>query len=144
MRCGKCGSDNPDSKRFCGDCGSTLAEPRARNAALRIRQRKSSAAIVVTRGSAAESARGPKRSADDEIRLNHAEAFEATDGEGQTNTVLFADIKGSMGQIEDLDPEEARAVVDPALACRVPWRHPVVRNSSLRELLAPEFDLRCN
>ena len=24
MRCAKCGSDNPDSKRFCGDCGSAL------------------------------------------------------------------------------------------------------------------------
>jgi len=31
-------------------------------------------------------------------------------------TVLVADIKTSMGQIEDLDPEEARAIVDPALA----------------------------
>ena len=30
-------------------------------------------------------------------------------------TALFADIKGSMDLIEDLDPEEARAVVDPAL-----------------------------
>jgi class 3 adenylate cyclase len=38
------------------------------------------------------------------------------DGERKTITVLFADIKGSMSQIEDLDPEAARAVVDPALA----------------------------
>jgi class 3 adenylate cyclase len=30
-------------------------------------------------------------------------------------TALFADIKGSMDLIEDLDPEEARAIVDPAL-----------------------------
>jgi hypothetical protein len=28
---------------------------------------------------------------------------------------IFADIKGSMELIEDLDPEEARAIVDPAL-----------------------------
>ena len=28
---------------------------------------------------------------------------------------LFADIKGSMDLMEDLDPEEARAIVDPAL-----------------------------
>jgi hypothetical protein len=37
------------------------------------------------------------------------------DGERKTVTVLFADIKGSMDLIEDLDPEEARAIVDPAL-----------------------------
>ena len=36
-------------------------------------------------------------------------------GERKTVTALFADIKGSMELIEDLDPEEARAIVDPAL-----------------------------
>jgi class 3 adenylate cyclase len=30
-------------------------------------------------------------------------------------TVLFADIKGSMELIENLDPEDARAIVEPAL-----------------------------
>jgi predicted ATPase/class 3 adenylate cyclase len=37
------------------------------------------------------------------------------DGERKTVTALFADIKGSMELIEDLDPEEARRLVDPAL-----------------------------
>src|SRR5208337_174494 len=37
------------------------------------------------------------------------------EGERKTVTVLFADIKGSMELIEDLDPEDARAIVDPAL-----------------------------
>src|SRR5262249_15175701 len=39
----------------------------------------------------------------------------ASDGERKTVTALFADIKGSMDLMEDLDPEEARAIVDPAL-----------------------------
>jgi class 3 adenylate cyclase len=39
-----------------------------------------------------------------------------SDGERKTITLLFADIKGSMNQIEDLDSEAARAIVDPALA----------------------------
>jgi hypothetical protein len=39
----------------------------------------------------------------------------ALDGERKTVTALFADIKGSMDLIEDLDPEEARRLVDPAL-----------------------------
>ncbi len=52
------------------------------------------------------------------IRAEQAarEARGATDGERKTITALFADIKGSMALIEDLDPEEARALVDPALA----------------------------
>ena len=43
------------------------------------------------------------------------EARGAMDGERKTITALFADIKNSMLLIEDLDPEEARAIVDPAL-----------------------------
>jgi class 3 adenylate cyclase/predicted ATPase len=39
----------------------------------------------------------------------------ATDGERKTITALFADIKGSTALIEELDPEEARRIVDPAL-----------------------------
>jgi class 3 adenylate cyclase/predicted ATPase len=38
-----------------------------------------------------------------------------TDGERKTITALFADIKDSTALIEDLDPEEARQVIDPAL-----------------------------
>jgi class 3 adenylate cyclase len=50
-----------------------------------------------------------------QIRVAHASAPENLDGERKTVTMLFADIKGSMDLMEDLDPEEARAIVDPAL-----------------------------
>ena len=36
-------------------------------------------------------------------------------GERKTITALFADLKGSTALIEGLDPEEARAIIDPAL-----------------------------
>jgi len=39
----------------------------------------------------------------------------AVDGERKTITALFADLKGSTALIEGLDPEEARALIDPAL-----------------------------
>jgi class 3 adenylate cyclase len=39
----------------------------------------------------------------------------ATEGERKTITALFADLKGSTALIEGLDPEDARAVIDPAL-----------------------------
>jgi class 3 adenylate cyclase/tetratricopeptide (TPR) repeat protein len=38
-----------------------------------------------------------------------------SDGERKTVTALFADIKGSTELMRDLDPEEARAVIDPVL-----------------------------
>ena len=42
-------------------------------------------------------------------------ATTVTDGERKTITALFADLKGSTALIEGLDPEEARAIIDPAL-----------------------------
>ena len=45
------------------------------------------------------------------------------DGERKTVTALFADIKGSMELMEDLDPEEARAIVDPALKLMIDAAH---------------------
>ena len=41
------------------------------------------------------------------------------DGERKTITVLFADIQDSMALMESLDPEDARKLVDPALALMV-------------------------
>jgi class 3 adenylate cyclase/predicted ATPase len=51
------------------------------------------------------------------IRAEQAalEARGAPDGERKTITALFADLKGSTALIEGLDPEEARAIIDPAL-----------------------------
>jgi adenylate cyclase len=50
-------------------------------------------------------------------------AADVTDGERKTVTALFADIKGSMELMEDLDPEEARAIVDPALKLMIDAVH---------------------
>ncbi len=51
------------------------------------------------------------------IRAEQAvlEARGNVDGERKTITALFADLKGSTALIEGLDPEEARAIIDPAL-----------------------------
>src|SRR5262249_22506805 len=43
------------------------------------------------------------------------EARGGTDGERKTITALFADIQDSTALIEDLDPEAARRLIDPAL-----------------------------
>jgi hypothetical protein len=51
------------------------------------------------------------------IRAEQAalEARGAAAGERKTITALFADLKGSTALIEGLDPEDARAIIDPAL-----------------------------
>jgi class 3 adenylate cyclase len=45
------------------------------------------------------------------------------EGERKLVTVLFADIKGSVELMEDLDPEDARAILDPALMLMVDAIH---------------------
>ena len=50
------------------------------------------------------------------VEVTHArQVAEGLEGERKTVTALFADIKGSTELMEDLDPEEARAIIDPAL-----------------------------
>jgi len=61
------------------------------------------------------------------IEVNAALTEGKTDGqlEGERKivTALFADIKGSMELMEDLDPEEARGIVDPALKLMIDAVH---------------------
>ena len=75
-------------RSFCEDCGAALGPPPAAPA---------------------------KKSNDRQIRVPEAPAPETLEGERKTITVLFADIKGSTELEQDLDPEEARAIIDPAL-----------------------------
>ena len=51
------------------------------------------------------------------IRAEQAamESRGAAEGERKTITALFADLKGSTALIEGMDPEDARAIIDPAL-----------------------------
>jgi MFS family permease len=68
--------------------------------------------------SASETKTGPS------IRIGEAAAdTEIVEGERKTVTALFADIKGSTELMEDLDPEEARAIIDPALRLMIEAAH---------------------
>src|SRR5207253_8161847 len=57
------------------------------------------------------------------IAPEQRDASTTIDGERKTVTALFADIKGSMELMEDLDPEEARAIIDPALKLMIDAVH---------------------
>ncbi|MBI3756916.1 MAG: zinc ribbon domain-containing protein [Deltaproteobacteria bacterium] len=107
-RCPSCGEDNPPQFKFCGECGAALVlSPESR--VLSLLQPpipNPQPPIAYTPPHLAE-----------RIRAEQAalEARGATDGERKTITALFADLKGSTALIEGLDPEEARAIIDPAL-----------------------------
>lgn len=111
--CPQCGFENPPRFKFCGDCGASLsAASRAQHPGSRVPHPRSPVSYT------------PPYLAERILAEQAAmEARGALDGERKTITALFADIKGSMSLIEDLDPEEARAIVDPALALMVDAVH---------------------
>jgi adenylate cyclase len=77
--------------RFCKKCGAALAATRPDS-------------------HPASPSESPIR-----VTADAGSTSEAIEGERKTVTALFADIKGSTELIEDLDPEDARAIIDPAL-----------------------------
>jgi len=98
-RCSSCNTINPADANFCRKCGG----------ALRGRVPASSPSVQTA------------------LETPHVEVIqerqtaEGLDGERKTVTALFADLKGSTELMADLDPEEARAIIDPAPVQRSGW-----------------------
>jgi class 3 adenylate cyclase/ribosomal protein L40E len=124
MLCAKCGNDNPVDASFCEGCGTTLdlvcptcktlASPGARFC------KKCGTTLAATRPDS-----HPTSPSESPIRViaDAGSASEGTEGERKTVTALFADIRGSTELMRDLDPEEARAVIDPALKLMIDAVH---------------------
>src|SRR5437660_8957712 len=122
MRCSKCGSDNREGRKFCTNCGASLVAACPKCGAFIQPGEKfcgeCGAAIGASAPCASSSAQPRLLQLGDAIP-----ATELIDGERKMVTALFADIKGSMELMEDLDPEEARAIVDPALKLMIDAVH---------------------
>jgi predicted ATPase/class 3 adenylate cyclase len=124
MRCPSCNHDNPGDASFCEGCGAKLelicpackasVSPGARF------RKKCGTAIGPTKSAASTTVSSTKSQI---IVAADGAASETIEGERKTVTALFADIKGSTELMEDLDPEEARAIVDPALKLMIDAAH---------------------
>jgi class 3 adenylate cyclase/tetratricopeptide (TPR) repeat protein len=130
MRCASCGFENPEGMRFCEECGTKLVgacpscgqqvRPTAKfcgacGTTLTQPLPALGAQVMVANSQPPASYTPPHLA--ERIRAEQAalEARGTVDGERKTITALFADIKGSMALMEDLDPEDARAIIDPVL-----------------------------
>src|SRR5713101_4886577 len=96
LTCPHCSFENPPGFDFCGQCAAALHGDSG-----------------ITQGKSAEAK--PVAA----VRVVAEEASPALEGERKTVTALFADIKGSTELMEELDPEEARTIIDPALKIMV-------------------------
>ena len=116
MRCSNCGSENPVGKKFCGDCGAPLANCCTQCGADNPPGKPfcgdcGAALLAATPRSPALSGQVPEVA----TTIKQARASTTVDGERKTVTALFADIKGSTELMRELDPEDARAIIDPVL-----------------------------
>src|SRR5262245_22621378 len=116
--CSACGFDNPPQAKFCGKCATPLtgtSKKKRRKGETGKREKKGPASRVQSPASKPIDYTPHHLAQRIVAEGNALEARVTPDGERKTITALFADIKGSMALIEDLDPEEARTIVDPAL-----------------------------
>ncbi|HYK63602.1 MAG TPA: adenylate/guanylate cyclase domain-containing protein, partial [Patescibacteria group bacterium] len=127
MRCASCGTENPAGMKFCGNCGSALRArcPRCgRENPPEFKFCGECGVGLTSTPEAVTSATSPSPPAASQVRVRlEQQAGDEVDGERKTVTALFADIKGSMDLMEGLDPEEARAIVDPALKLMIEGVH---------------------
>src|SRR6516164_8251665 len=100
MHCSKCETDNAVGARFCNQCGAPLNQ---RCPKCNFENAPEAKFCSQCATSLALPSPSPPT------------ATGAADGERKTVTALFADIKGSTELMRDLDPEEARGVIDPVL-----------------------------
>jgi class 3 adenylate cyclase len=98
LKCPQCGASNEPDEQYCGQCGSALG---------------------IVSGPAADE---PQPTPAVRVVTEKPDA-QTIDGERKTVTALFADIKGSTELMADLDPEQARTIIDPALKLMIDAVH---------------------
>jgi class 3 adenylate cyclase/ribosomal protein L40E len=115
MHCSKCGAENPDRAKFCVECAS----PFTRRCPSCNAENPPTAKFCLECAKPLDRTDGRSQhgldSASSRIPTSVGTDDASLEGERKTVTIVFADIKSSMELMEDLDPEDARAIVDPAL-----------------------------
>src|SRR5262245_9341346 len=122
MRCPSCNSQNPDDAKFCDVCGTSM--PRRCHTCGATN--RTTAKFCNECGAALGQENQLRIAPSDEIQGSQPsgphfalgtaiEPQSASEGERKLVTALFVDITGSTELEQDIDPEEARAIIDPAL-----------------------------
>jgi len=123
IRCTKCGADNREGAKFCSECATAFAAKCPRCGASNPPGAKFCDECAASLSPASTVIQPASQSAQSVSVAAEQVDASALEGERKTVTALFADIKGSTELEQDLDPEEARAIVDPALKLMIEAVH---------------------
>jgi class 3 adenylate cyclase/tetratricopeptide (TPR) repeat protein len=119
MKCPRCQRENREGRRFCAECGASLALP-CPSCGFSNEPGENFCGGCGARLGAPATPAAPRFSSPETYTPKHlAEKIltskSALEGERKQVTVLFADLRGSMELLADRDPEEARKILDPVL-----------------------------
>jgi class 3 adenylate cyclase/tetratricopeptide (TPR) repeat protein len=119
MQCPCCQADNREGRRFCAECGASLALPCSACGFSNESGEKFCGGCGLPLTSVPRTPE-PRLSSPQSYTPKHlAEQVLASraalEGERKQVTVLFADMKSSLELLADRDPEEARKLLDPVL-----------------------------
>jgi class 3 adenylate cyclase len=115
MRCAKCRNENREGRKFCSKCGAPLARACPECGASNEPGEDFCGDCGASLTFQSMSRPSPTSAAEEAVRTTPVSSSASLEGERKTVTALFADIIGSTELEQDLDPEEARAIIDPAL-----------------------------
>ncbi|MFQ5479520.1 MAG: adenylate/guanylate cyclase domain-containing protein, partial [Candidatus Binatia bacterium] len=118
MDCPKCAHENRETAKFCEECAAPLVVRPCSSCGAELRPTArfcDECSQPATACFAAFQQRDPSDYTPKHLADKILDFRDSVEGERKMVTALFADIKGSMELMEDLDPEEARRVIDPAL-----------------------------
>lgn len=115
MKCPKCQAENPETKKFCYECGTKLSYvcPHCGSEVLPNEKFCGDCGGRIAKPSQVSSP--PQPPMPSYLAEKILTSRSALEGERKQVTVLFADLKGSMELLADRDPEEARKILDPVL-----------------------------
>src|SRR6516162_917264 len=113
MRCSKCGAENPESNKFCGDCGAALENRCPQCGADNLSGKRfcgdCGAALAAT-GTPTQSSSPARPTAEVRVPTWPSGAATSPDGERRHLTVLFSDLVGSTEIAAHLDAEDWREI----------------------------------
>ena len=117
MQCPQCRAENREGRRFCGECGLSLATvcPFCGFSNEDNEKFCGGCGRGLTARTDDPKFQSPQTYAPRYLAEKILSSRSALEGERKQVTVLFADLKGSMELLADRDPEEARQLLDPVI-----------------------------
>jgi class 3 adenylate cyclase/tetratricopeptide (TPR) repeat protein len=120
MKCLRCQHENEAGAKFCEECAAPLARAcvacgRPLSATAKFCPECAHPTALSAVPSPAGRFASPQSYTPKHLAERILTSKAALEGERKQVTVLFADMKGSMGLLADRDPEEARKLLDPVL-----------------------------